>query len=491
MNFSWCFIRYDILYFVKWYSYCNPFNITIKTNKMKQIYPFFALLFISYFSFAQYENFDLSKYKLPEIKRHQLDLSFNFNNDYQNSDTDNDFFDIRSSLNERLDLNYSFFCNSKELQRNYSTRLLSNFDMSKENQNDELIEKNRNLFVSLDLEFDNRYYLNEDKFFLHLNPGVQASYQWDKDKRKNQQQKDKTIDKYIFFIPSFDFGLGSGRIEPIGDLRHVIYIVNEFEKNELAKRTLSEEEVYTIATKISRLKNKRFFDSRIRRIYEINSLDSMLQSMDILSQNGATYFTVLNDMWSYGDEERYSGNRIQFDVLTRWWYYKHSNTDGTIYLYDGNVNETSQTDKTKYAELGAELTYESFKPLGLKWQREISSTASFERQTKPHYEPDYEGSARNQYNLIIKYAYNWFMNTRTSAAFGCRGRYRRYDYVDGSYNRQEYHAILFGNVYYYFSPRLRLSYQINCHYGIIDGDNNYYNNRIDISNRLTFNYAIF
>ncbi|HYQ56982.1 MAG TPA: hypothetical protein VEP89_06505 [Draconibacterium sp.] len=85
---------------------------------MKRICPFIAFLFISYFSFAQYENFDLSKYKLPEIKRHQLDFDFNSNGYFQNSTYyyDNDMGEKSESENNRFlgggELEYSFYQNT-------------------------------------------------------------------------------------------------------------------------------------------------------------------------------------------------------------------------------------------------------------------------------------------------------------------------------------------------------------------------------------------
>ena len=44
----------------------------------------FLLLFIGFFPFilnGQYVDFDLSKYKLPDIRINRLDATFNFKND--------------------------------------------------------------------------------------------------------------------------------------------------------------------------------------------------------------------------------------------------------------------------------------------------------------------------------------------------------------------------------------------------------------------------
>ena len=88
---------------------------------MKQFILTSALFLLCRFSYAQYENFDLSKYKSPDIKRHQLD--FYFNSQGQSSHDyivqDNEY--LQDTTNERdnqfnsgLNLQYSYYRNSKK-----------------------------------------------------------------------------------------------------------------------------------------------------------------------------------------------------------------------------------------------------------------------------------------------------------------------------------------------------------------------------------------
>jgi hypothetical protein len=56
------------------------------------------------------------------------------------------------------------------------------------------------------------------------------------------------------------------------------------------------EEIIAMAEQISKLKNKRFFDHRHRRIYEIESLDSFLRANNNSLNTDARYFSTLTDI---------------------------------------------------------------------------------------------------------------------------------------------------------------------------------------------------
>lgn len=462
---------------------------------MKRIYPFLAFLFSSYFSFAQYENFDLSKYKLPDIKRHQLDLYFNFSNNYQNSDKKNDVDVTMNNLTENFNLSYKFYENNRKLQRNYYSNISSNIYYQKDTKNGDLVEKDKNFGTYFYSNFDHYFYLKENTLFLHLEPVLDIDHNIQKDRyrRPSDNLFWTDVDKEFSLNPSLNIGVGLGRIESVGDLRHAIYILEEFEKNGLTKGVVSEFDVLTIAEKVTELKNKRFFDSRLRKIYEIKSLDSLFQSMEMIKSSDAVYFTVLNDIWLYGNEQRHSGKRLKLDI-TSGWDYSESKHGGYI---DGHSIE----DHTRFQfDYGVELAYEAFKPIGLKWQREFGLLFSVIHRTKPERDETYEWlldllTSQNEYNLSINYGYNWYLSTRTSANFGCAANYFLLDYTknDDTYviDQERYRFDLYGSLNYYISPRLRLKYRLNLNYGFYDESYNEYKNQFNFSNQVSLNYAIF
>ena len=80
---------------------------------MKQLSILFALFFVSFCVSAQFENINLSEYKLPDIKRHQLDFNFSANQtgvrSYK-SDVTKPTFDFDGGYN----VNYNYYLNTKK-----------------------------------------------------------------------------------------------------------------------------------------------------------------------------------------------------------------------------------------------------------------------------------------------------------------------------------------------------------------------------------------
>ena len=98
-----------------------------------------------------------------------------------------------------------------------------------------------NLKPDLSYSVDNNHYLNPD-----IDDGKEVGYDKSNELANN-------LSAYL------NAGIGYGRIEPVSDLRHSIYILEDLLKNESLKRIPNKEEVFAVASKISELKNKRFF----------------------------------------------------------------------------------------------------------------------------------------------------------------------------------------------------------------------------------------
>ncbi len=460
---------------------------------MKKLIPVTFLLLTFFTSNAQFENIDLSKYKLPEIKRHQLDLNFSYNNSFSKNSYEeiakNSYFDLYN----RIDASYSFYKNTKFYQRNVWTRMFSKVQLDWEKQDNANYDKNDDYYWYLQTGFENRYYPQESRWFFHIAP--EANYSISNDYSKQSLETVENYDvKYfynnMYFSPEMKIGGGIGRIEPVGDLRRAIYILDDLLKNERLNRIPNESEIYLLANKIAYLRNQRFFDSRLRSKYEIQSLDSTLTDLGLVNGMDAIYFTSINDMWSFSQEERYSGNRLQFDAIGGLNY--SWNKAKRVDLID-NSDNFIQTDKLKqFPEiLGVQVLFESYKPLGLKWQRYISFETSFKNifVDKKSYIHNY-----NTLDASFTYRYDWFMNTRTYANFGFYSNFNRFDHSsldEYYYDINKINLSLFGNIHYYFSPRLRASLNVSLYYNWTDNLHTSYTRQFQISNQIAFSYAIF
>jgi hypothetical protein len=101
-----------------------------------------------------------------------------------------------------------------------------------------------------------------------------------------------------------------------------IYIYDELARIGRSGTTKNDNEVVELAELISRLNNERFFDARLRRMEEIESVDSFLLANDHVIQQDARYFTTLNDFWIYGNAPvRNSGNRISLVFLPGYMFF--------------------------------------------------------------------------------------------------------------------------------------------------------------------------
>jgi len=216
-----------------------------------------------------------------------------------------------------------------------------------------------------------------------------------------------------------------------------------------------------------------------------------LNNQGLTRETDATYFTLLNDMWLYGNESRNSGTRIQFDVSGQL-QYSYDKTKTENYESGSEIIRTENTEKQYNNFLGLGVLLDSYKPRGLKWQRNFLIHLFFNR-----FYVDTNNPALNNYNIFwgsVSYGYDWFMNTRTSASFGVSGQFNRYDYFgadENVYDSNSIHGSLNGNLNYYFSPRLKASLRLAAVYSWSENKDVSYFRGLNFNSQIGINYAIF
>lgn len=462
---------------------------------MKKITLFTALLLMCQLTFAQYENFDLSKYKLPEIKRHQLDFNYNFGSDLQKNSyeesQDRSYFDLTNNL----DLSYSYYRNTPKVQSNGWGTLASalNLDHTKE----EGLDKIKNDFFSyyIGASFTRRVYTNsDDRWFWLSSAGLSLNQNFNHDQDLWFYDNDYT-EKYksrnLYFQPQISVGGGFGRIEQVSDARRAIYIVEDLYKNNKLNRLPDENELFTIANRVAELRNQRVFDSRLRHIYEMESLDSLLNNLNLVSDGDMEYFTSLNDMWLYGNESRYSGTRFQAEIGGKL-YNHYQKQKSETYDFDYSKITTEENDNEYNEILQLNLELQSYKPIGLKWQRDLSVYLIANRRFN---DSDLNDISSDYYLLLsgFQYGYDWFYNTRTNASFSLGGNYTRNEYIDNDSrsDRNVFAAYVSGSLNYYFSPRLKASVRISANNNWYQNDDTSYYKVLSFASQASLNYAIF
>lgn len=334
-----------------------------KNQSMKQTFATLLILGASLSGFCQDKNFDLSKYKFPDYKRHELELNLR-SNGYSRDNSWNETSASGNSTTQKggwadsnsqsnLGLSYSYeSLTRKSIDRLYSS-IYGSYAYSMQ---DNFRQKEKNFNPEFGWQFGGSkdYYLTEGKFFLEGFSNVGLSFSGTK----------KTIDEMVdlknsqnSFNISIGVGGGFGRKEKVSDLWQANYILENLRKQQLLIRELNDDDIFEFARHASKLKNKRFFDFRLRKIAELQSLDSILHKQGLIKDSDISYFNTLNDFWNFAEfPDRESGKILKFWLSPEYWNSNYK-----------SLNSSSVNSNTTY--LRSNLSFECNKQLNLFWER--------------------------------------------------------------------------------------------------------------------------
>ena len=244
----------------------------------------------------------------------------------------------------------------------------------------------------------------------------------------------------------------------------------------------AEDDVYQLALIISEIKNKRFFDSRIRKETELRTIDNYLRENEFVLEADITYFTGLHDMWDFGGlHTRESGNQISI-----------SGTPG--YFFDDN---NLDDDNGSYQNFvwDYQLLFDSKKPVSLKWQRNIrtglnhSITKVIESHSVTSNEKHYVT------NIFDGINFGFYPNTRTYISFDLSSMIYALSYNEFFPEDQPItlQNVMYSSGYYYISQKLRIGYTIQAmnHLYDIFSKLDYNQNKSNCIFAITMDYSIF
>lgn len=418
---------------------------------------------------AQITDFNLSNYKLPDYKRHSLDFNFDLfaNSNFSSFNLDFDPYsnDKAMRISNSLNASYQLVNNTAKLQQSLSLNLnlQSSLSSSKREILNPVVTNSFDYSPRLYINSINRFYFN-NKSFLEINPYLLNDYYYRSYSSEQENANDyKSKGKINNFSTRLPLKYGIGRIEPVQDARQAAYILESLmEQNNLA-REITENDIFQLAQKISSVKNKRYFDSRLRKIDELKTIDAFLDSTKILSKHTIEYFTTFNDLWEYGDRiSRYTGTRLAF-VFLPGYYISNNNLE---------IDDVLETERTRamYYHTGIEFKYE--KPINLKWQNTIDFSGLYGVYSSKNEISEGNPAEINyvlpsiQFELAQKIGF--YPNTRTEFTFSYSFLYYKlYNKTDvnqeiSSIDNSGLYAVSGLSINYYFSPQLRM----NLHYGL-------------------------
>jgi hypothetical protein len=419
-------------------------------------------------SYAQYLKYDLSKYKLPDIKTNLLDLKLFANNIISNSSQTMDIINIKqksTSFGGLFDLRYYSFINSTRYQGSHEFRTNLQPGISDSKTNSDTLKRNQ-INGYLSFTSNNRFYNNSNLFF-ETDPYFSYNFLNVKSKITNIRGDGIHSDSRVTF--SLPLAVGYGRLEPVEDARLAIYIIESLTEEGKIINQPSESVITELARTISGVKRKRFFDTRIRKIAEMQTIDSFLVANNIVNSRDMRYFTALNDQWDYAaGPSRMSGfsvnagfyNNISFNKEVR---------DHIIFEDFIRVHDNRTTIINLYTA-GPFIRIDYSKPLNLYWQSDLYSEShySIEFTRDPSNKDDVTKNFDTKiFTTNINYKIRYLPDSRTSIGITVGGNYQNssgerqaYDIsgpVKGHMNDNYISFMGKLDMYYYFSPQLRIT----------------------------------
>lgn len=455
-----------------------------------------ALICVMPLQAQQYENYDIGKYITPDIKRNKLDLEFGgsgrYNDDKINSNNTN-------SINGKINTKLNHYLHTRKRFSELGTEI--NIEgYSDKNHTSSYDSKASNFLPKFRIYSNNRFY-NPSNLFLSLGAGAEADFRKDYTSRENFNTNEnvKKDDKAHSYRLSVSLGAGKGRLESVEDARQAIYILENLSKQGVLTRKLSDDEIWTLAQLISTVKNKRFFDSRFHLIDEMSQIDSFFTENGLLEKNNAPYFTTLYDYWQNGALfERLSGKLFQ------------SSFNGAISQSTNEIEASNLTDIYKHEYLHNLISWtNSFSyenPKNLFWQNSAGASFDILYLTGNSKYSAFEDKQKSMnYILSGHYGWSYYPNSRTNFSASAR---QTFQLSQSLLPEDEEHTFdnggkyftstssINGNVYYYFSPQLRLSANISFtgqfqkgRASMQDENINYFNK--GINGGVTLTYSIY
>ncbi len=328
------------------------------------------LLFVAipFLSSAQDSTFQLKdyKYRTPGFKALSVNFSLSGSLSESNQSAGNEY------LNKSFDIGPSYLTYNKIVSTNQrlhqsNASLLPRFYSSKQASPSE--EKSQRLFsTSLQWARSDRFY-KRNLWFIEFGNILEVTG----DKSRRDQVALITTDNRAIIKNTASIGVGKGRIEQVQDAQMAMYILKDLKEQGLLDSDIDPEVSNAFAQLITDINNRRIFDFRRRRVYELTRIDSFLTATRLVGKTDIRHFTTLNDNWSFAiNPFRMHG--------TAWFARLKPGIGYSRFYAQWKSTSTSENTSENFAwSLAPELGVEKYVAVNLKWQQSLGASLSYER----------------------------------------------------------------------------------------------------------------
>lgn len=367
---------------------------------------------ISLYGFSQDTSLLLRNYKYRTPGYKALAVSFNFSGSTNSSKTENN----NESSNKNFSLGPVFLSYARVVstdtrlhQSSLSLSPLASFSKNKVNGKEATYRRLQPYFA---WDRNDRFY-KKGGWFLEAGNRVTASF--DAEKLKDSLQNYKTNN--LWLTDDLTVGVGKGRVERVQDAQMALYLLQDLAAQGLLNKPATAEDANELARLITDINNRRIFDSRRRRMYELTRLDSFFRSSGLATQTDIRHFTTINDDWAFAiNPYRLSGANwyVRLQPSIRYNHFKYNNANLTPVT-------SSELSNTTFS-FGPAIGYTNYLPLSLKWQRDFGFSASYVRNKNSQKLETIYPNDVFKYNIDTAdhkttftgfYSIGYFPNTRT------------------------------------------------------------------------------
>ncbi len=427
---------------------------------MRKTFIYSLLCFLSYTAQAQLDTFNIARYRLPDYKWQSLQFSGNLEGHTlkQNYYTEIGEEKVRN-LDGEFNIDYYFFKNTKRMQQTDYISINSTLNYTGYTKPIKMY----NLFESIYLNYSllNTFFYNKNYFF---ETGINGnSYSWNKAEKEDSLKKMNSQ----FEIPfAFPINVGKGRIEDVTNSQLAIYVFKELYKQKRLSRLPTDTEIFEFTDLITTTLSKRLFDSRIKRINTIESVDSFLQAKGLISEKDARYFATVNDnLYFTNNPTRKSGSRFSVGIAPIYSYlkFRYDNDETDSYYQFSQIGYGTQFSANYLIEKALSLKTQSTFSFSLLYEMRKSDLKSFGTYVST--------DKRSTFAAKTSYSIGYFPNSRTSFLFTSSLNYVYDDYKEIVPQVNTLHKS-FGiyphasiNIQYYITPKLTVTSRIQSSYG--------------------------
>lgn len=390
---------------------------------------FFSFLINYTYSQEKLEYLDFNLYQYADARYRSLVLNLNQNSNLRQQTTGD--IPLRSgNINLYGSLGYFDFQNTRRKQQVLNTDFNFNYAGFNSNYSGSVHQ----LSASGKFLMENRFY-NELKFF-EVNPRVEFT---------------TALNSNSTTILSLGLRKGKGRLEPVGDVFLLLWILKDMQAEQMDLSLLGQSDVFEMSQKLNVIRNYRILDGRRQLKQQIKDLSTLVLDKTPENLPGLDVYSIVFDnylgsiqpqrlegkRWSVGINPFWQTNIPQdTDVFHRTRleltadFIKSRNT--SLYVQQGfqisggaGIENTTQTESQIYPFARASYLFDWF-PNSRTWlDAEVYATVRYIRNGL------IEGNGFPRYEMVynpgLKITANYFLNYKAVIQFGLSYDLNGYD----------------------------------------------------------------